>query len=98
VFGKAGLDAFRFLSSAVGPAVPNATTSEGFSRAAGKTLDLSAIDAIEGTIANDAFCSIGTTACSGAPSQLRSGDHGDICLIDPRGPAAGRGPSPDGWN
>lgn len=81
VLGKGGLDAFRFLQAAIGPAGSNATTLEDFNRAAGERLDLSRIDAIAGTAANDAFSFIGTAAFNGTPGQLRWQDQGGGTLL-----------------
>jgi hypothetical protein len=80
VFGRAGLDGFRFLPAAIGPASANATTLQDFSRVAGEVIDLSAIDAIAGTLANDAFSFVGTAAFSAA-GQLRWQDQGSLRLI-----------------
>jgi hypothetical protein len=55
VTGGGGLDRFRFVQAAIGNGAVNATTIQDFNRGAGEQLDLSAIDAIAGTLANDAF-------------------------------------------
>jgi len=81
VLGEAGIDLFRFLPSALGPAASNATTLQDFSRAAGEVIDLSAIDAIAGTAADNPFSFIGTAAFSGAAGQLRWQDQGDGTLL-----------------
>ncbi len=71
ITGGAGRDGFRFLPTALGPAASNAFTFEDFDRALGERFDLARIDAIAGTIANDAFGFIGTAPFSGAPGELR---------------------------
>ena len=81
IVGKGGLDAFRFQPSALGTAATNASTFNDFNRAAGEKLDLSAIDAVAGTGANDAFSFIGTSAFNGTPGQLRWEDQGAVRLI-----------------
>ena len=81
IFGKAGLDLFRFQPAALGTAAANATTLEDFNRAAGEMLDLAAIDAIASTLANDAFTFIGTAPFSGTPGELRWQDNGIVRLI-----------------
>lgn len=81
VFGLAGLDAFRFLPAALGAAAANATTLEDFSRAAGERLDLSRIDAIAGSPADDGFSFIGTAAFSNVAGQLRWQEQGTQRLI-----------------
>ena len=70
VTGGVGQDLFLFQPAALGPAASNATTLQDFSRTALEVINLSAIDAIAGTGANDAFRFIGTAAFS-APGQLR---------------------------
>ncbi len=80
VVAKAGLDLFRFLPTAIGPAGSNAATLQDFSRVAGEVVDLSAIDAITGTLADDAFSFIGTAAFTAA-GQLRWQDQGTVRLI-----------------
>ncbi len=81
VTGGAGLDLFMFQPPAVGTAASNATTLQDFSRGAGEKLDLSAIDAIAGTLANDAFTFIGTAAFNGTAGQLRWEDQGTERMI-----------------
>ena len=76
VFGLAGTDAFRFQQSAVGPVATNLATLEDFSHAGGETIDLSRIDAIAGTLANDAFSFIATGPLTGVAGQLRWHDIG----------------------
>ena len=78
VFGKGGTDLFRFLPSAVGSAVSNTTTLQDLSRAAGEVIDLSSIDAIAGTLANDPFSFIGTAPFGGVAGQLRWQDEGAL--------------------
>ncbi len=81
MFGLTGLDRFRFQQSALGPAATTATTMEDFSRTDGEKLDLALIDAIAGTVTNDAFSFIGTAAFNGTPGQLRWEDQGSVRLI-----------------
>jgi hypothetical protein len=78
VFGRGGTDLFRFLPSAIGPASANATTLQDVSLAAGEVIDLSAIDAIAATLANDAFSFIGTAPFGGVAGQLRWQDEGAL--------------------
>jgi Ca2+-binding RTX toxin-like protein len=68
ISGGAGLDAFRFLPKALGAA--NLFAFEDFDGAAGERLDLTRIDAIAGTLANDAFTFIGPMPLT-LPGQLR---------------------------
>jgi serralysin len=77
VVAKAGLDLFRFLPTAIGPASGNAAALRDFSHVAGEVMDLSAIDAIAGTLADDAFNFIGTAAFTAA-GQLRWQDQGTL--------------------
>lgn len=81
VFGLAGLDAFRLLPAALGAAAVNATTLEDFSRADSERLDLSRIDAIAGSPADDGFSFIGTAAFSNVAGQLRWQEQGTQRLI-----------------
>ena len=80
VLGRDGVDEFRFLPAAVGPAATNATTLQDLNRAAGEVINLAAIDAIGATLAEDAFSFIGTAAFSAA-GQLRWQDQGATRLI-----------------
>jgi hypothetical protein len=80
VLGKAGVDQFRFLASAVGPAATTSTTLLDFSRSAGEVVDLSAIDAIAGTASDDPFSFIGSAAFTAA-GQLRWQDQGTARLV-----------------
>jgi hypothetical protein len=80
LYGDSGLDwltggtgADRFVFRAAGDASPKGASYEeilSFSRAQGDRIDLSGIDAKNGTTANDAFTFIGGTVLSGA-GQLR---------------------------
>ncbi|MCX7377169.1 MAG: hypothetical protein NTY94_10555 [Alphaproteobacteria bacterium] len=81
VVAKAGLDVFRFLPTAIGPAASNATTLQDFSRVAGEVIDLTAIDAVAGTLADDPFSFIGSAAFNGTPGQLRWQDQGGGTLL-----------------
>ncbi len=76
-----GTDKFQFLSSAVGPASTTASTFQDISRGVGEQLDLSRIDSIASTLANDAFSFIGTAAFNGTPGQLRWEVQGAVRLI-----------------
>jgi serralysin len=80
VLGRDGVDEFRFLPAAVGPAATNATTLQDLNRAGGEVINLAAIDAIGATLAEDAFSFIGTAAFSAA-GQLRWQDQGATRLI-----------------
>jgi Ca2+-binding RTX toxin-like protein len=68
-----GLGADRFIYTAIAESKPNATADliTDFTRADGDRIDLSAIDAISGTPANNAFHFIGTAAFSGTAGELR---------------------------
>ncbi len=81
VIGKAGLDAFRFLPAAIGPAASRTIFLADFSRGSGERLDLGPIDAIAATLANDAFSFIGSAAFSAA-GQLRWTPAGPFRLIE----------------
>jgi Ca2+-binding RTX toxin-like protein len=67
ITGGAGVDAFRFLPTAANPA--NLFTLADFDFAAGERIDLSRIDAIAGTLANDPFTFIGPMPLT-LPGQL----------------------------
>jgi hypothetical protein len=71
VYGKGGVDVFRFLPTALGPAAQSLTALEDVNRAQGEVIELLWIDAVAGTVANDAFTFIGTAAFSGVAGQLR---------------------------
>ena len=71
VLGKGGADVFRVLPAALGPVAQSLIAFEDFNRAIGEVIDLSAIDAVAGTGANNAFAFIGTAAFSGVAGQLR---------------------------
>lgn len=81
ITGAGGPDQFQFQPTALGNAATNASTLQDFSRALGEKLDLSAIDAIPGTVANDAFSFIGTIPFGGVAGQLRWADQGTQRLI-----------------
>ncbi len=81
ITGGAGHDEFRFLQSSLSPAGANTKTITDFDPAGGELLDLSRIDAIAGTLANDSFTFIGTAAFDGTPGQLRWQDDGATRLI-----------------
>ncbi len=71
VYGKGGVDVFRFFPTALGPAAQSLTALEDVNRAQGEVIELLWIDAVAGTVANDAFAFIGTAAFSGVAGQLR---------------------------
>jgi hypothetical protein len=79
ITGGAGTDTFRFLPTALG--ATNQVSIQDFTRAANERLDLSSIDAIATTLANDAFTFIGTAPFSGTPGELRWEDQGTTRLI-----------------
>ena len=79
ITGGTGTDVFRFLPTALG--ATNQVTILDFNRAANERLDLSNIDAIAGTLANDAFTFIGSAPFSGTPGELRWQDQGTTRLI-----------------
>ncbi len=79
ITGGTGTDVFRFLPTALG--ATNQFTILDFNRAANERLDLSNIDAIAGTLANDAFTFIGSAPFSGTPGELRWQDQGATRLI-----------------
>ena len=60
---------------------PSRATFLDFAPASGERLDLSRIDAIAGTLANDAFTFIGTAPFSGAPGEVRWEDQGAVRAI-----------------
>jgi serralysin len=78
VLGKGGADVFRVLPAALGPVAQSLIAFEGFNRAIGEVIDLSAIDAVAGTGANNAFAFIGTAAFSGVAGQLRWQSEGAV--------------------
>ncbi len=78
VYGKAGVDVFRFLPTALGPAAQSLTALEDVNRAQGEVIELLWIDAVAGTVANDAFTFIGTAAFSGVAGQLRWQEEGAV--------------------
>lgn len=71
VLGKGGADLFRVLPSALGPVAQSLIALDDLDRALHEVIDLSAIDAVAGTGANDAFAFIGTAAFGGVAGQLR---------------------------
>ena len=81
IAGLAGLDRFQFLPSALAPEAQNSFTFGDFSPAEGERLDLSRIDAIAGTGANNAFAFIGTAAFQGNAGELRWQDLGSQRLV-----------------
>jgi Ca2+-binding RTX toxin-like protein len=70
--GGAGADTFRFEEGDTGRTTAAADVILDFTRAQGDKIDLSAIDAREGTAANEAFRFIGTGAFTGRAGELRS--------------------------
>ena len=81
ITGGDGRDRFQFMPGALGPQAQNSFTFTDLAPAAGERLDLSRIDAVAGTLANDAFGFIGTAAFSGVAGQLRWADQGTQRLI-----------------
>lgn len=81
VVALGGLDGFRFLAAAIGPAASHAITLSDFSRGAGERLDLAPIDAIAATLGDDAFSFIGTAAFTAA-GQLRWEQDGAFRRIE----------------
>jgi hypothetical protein len=83
VTGLGGVDSFRFLEAALGTSATNATTIQDFNPVAGERLDLSAIDAIAGTLANDAFTFNPTAGAgfSGAGSLVWQGDGDRVAIL-----------------
>ena len=79
ITGGAGTDLFLFQPAAL--SAGSAATFLDFAPASGERLDLSRIDAIAGTLANDAFTFIGAAAFSGAPGELRWEDQGAVRAI-----------------
>ena len=69
--GGGGVDGFRFIQAAIGPEATRRFTFNDFEPVVGEKLDLSRIDAIAGTLANDAFTLIGPMPFSGIAGQLR---------------------------
>ena len=81
VIGSAGVDRFQFLPGSLGGAASSTVTLQDFDRSLAEVLDLSAIDAIAGTVANDAFSFIGTASFGGNAGELRWTDTGAARLI-----------------
>ena len=81
VIAKAGLDVFRFLPAAIGPAASHTIFLADFNRGIGERLDLGPIDAIAATLARDAFSFIGTAPFTAA-GQLRWTPAGPFRLIE----------------
>ncbi len=66
-----GVDGFRFIQSAIGAEATHRFTLADFAPAAGERIDLSRIDAIAGTLANDPFVFTDFQGLFGMPGQLR---------------------------
>jgi Ca2+-binding RTX toxin-like protein len=81
VIGGAGMDRFAFTAANLGAAATHAVTLADLDQSLSEVIDLSRIDAIAGTLANDAFSFIGTAAFSGVAGQLRWSDPGAERLI-----------------
>lgn len=71
ITGAGGLDGFRFIQSAIGAEATHRFTLTDFAPAAGERIDLSRIDAIAGTLANDPFVFTDIQGLFGMPGQLR---------------------------
>jgi Ca2+-binding RTX toxin-like protein len=79
--GGAGSDVFIFQQVSDSSSFPNAADRiTDFSPAEADLIDVSAIDAIEGTIANDSFLYIGSAAFSSS-GQIRSVTSGGITYV-----------------
>jgi hypothetical protein len=65
------MDGFRFIQSAIGAEATHRFTLTDFAPAAGERIDLSRIDAIAGTLANDPFVFTDIQGLFGMPGQLR---------------------------
>lgn len=82
LYGGAGADAFVLLRlTDSGYPVALRDTIKDFSSAQGDRIDLSAIDADVGTVANDAFTFRGTGAFTGVPGQLRFSSGGNVAIV-----------------
>jgi hypothetical protein len=81
VLGGAGVDLFLLQPAALGPAAANATEFLDFDPRLGERLNLTGIDAVAATPADDLFAFIGTAAFNGTPGQLRWEEHGAFRLI-----------------
>ena len=81
VSGLSGTDRFVFARSVATTPGPNATTLPDFAAGLGERIDLRPIDAIAGTLANDAFTFIGAAAFSGTPGELRAELVGGMAMI-----------------
>jgi hypothetical protein len=90
VTGLGGADRFAFLGPAAGGG--GETLILGFAPLPGGVVDLSAIDAIAGTVANDAFSFIGDASFGGTPGQLRWEHFGAEEI-----PEYPDNPVPEGW-
>ena len=77
--GGAGNDVFYYI--AVGNATPGAPDRI-LDFTSGDRIDLSAIDAVVGTPANDAFRFIGTTAFSNSAGELRATQNGGVWTLE----------------
>jgi hypothetical protein len=71
ITGGGGMDGFRFIQSAIGAEATHRFTLTDFAPAAGERIDLSRIDAIAGTLANDPFVFTDIQGLFGMPGQLR---------------------------
>jgi Ca2+-binding RTX toxin-like protein len=81
VIGGAGQDRFVFTPATLGTAATKAVVLSDFDRSLLEVIDLSPIDAIAATLANDAFSFIGVAGFSGVAGQLRWGDVGGERVI-----------------
>jgi uncharacterized protein YjiK/2',3'-cyclic-nucleotide 2'-phosphodiesterase (5'-nucleotidase family) len=81
VSGLGGVDRFVFAASVATASGPNATTLPDFAAGLGERIDLRPIDAIAGSLANDAFTFIGAAAFTGTPGELRAELVGTVAMI-----------------
>lgn len=79
--GGAGADTFRFSEGDTGRTAAAADRILDFVRAQGDMIDLSAIDAREGSAANEAFRFIGGGAFTGRAGELRFGTAGGDTFV-----------------
>jgi hypothetical protein len=77
VLGLGGVDRFILAADLLADAQADIAVIGDFDAAGGELIDLSRIDAIAGTGANDAFSFIGTAAFSGTAGELSVADIGD---------------------
>ena len=80
--GGTGADVFRFTAGNTGTTAATADTITDFSHAQHDKINLSAVDAVAGTAANDAFRFVGDAAFSGSAGELRyEVSHGNTLVM-----------------